>query len=462
MTARLTRQQLLVQSARATAGLTILGSPLLRPSSALAAPFVRRDVDAMTASDPVIVSYRKAVAAMKALPATDPRSWSYQAAIHGTLASPTHTAWNTCQHGNYFFWSWHRMYLHYFERIVRKMSGDYGFALPYWNYESASERTLPVPFRDPASSLYTINRGPGWNAGTASFPFFEVDPSAGFALTNFTSASGSIEQTPHNNVHVLIGGWMGSVPTAAQDPIFFLHHCNIDRLWNLWLAMGGGRADPLTDTTWKTQHYTFFNENATQVSLSGCDVLRAAQQLNYTYENEPPQVNEYCLRFIPPWVYLIEQVFHLPIPPYVIGPRPLPVKVDISRFRDQILPAAKNVDKTLFLRIDGVEAARQPGVVWQVYLGPPGKPTKPESPSFLGSMALFGMGIRDQAKKFMPASFSFPIDRAILAAAQAGANLALTLVPTGPLINGKPSSPKLASKVEIGGFSIVVETRRKR
>jgi hypothetical protein len=77
-------------------------------------------------------------------------------------------------------------------------------------------------------------------------------------------------------------------------------------------------------------------------------------------------------------------------------------------------------------------------------------------------MALFGMGIRDQAKKFMPASFSFPIDRAILAAAQAGANLALTFVPTGPLINGKPSSPKLASKVKIGGFSIAVETRRKR
>ena len=37
---------------------------------------------------------------------------------------------------------------------------------------------------------------------------------------------------------------MGDPLTAAQDPIFWLHHANIDRLWNHWLQQGGGRADP--------------------------------------------------------------------------------------------------------------------------------------------------------------------------------------------------------------------------
>jgi len=33
-----------------------------------------------------------------------------------------------------FFFSWHRMYLYWFERIVRRMSGDDTWALPYWNW----------------------------------------------------------------------------------------------------------------------------------------------------------------------------------------------------------------------------------------------------------------------------------------------------------------------------------------
>ena len=39
----------------------------------------------------------------------------------------------------------------------------------------------------------------------------------------------------HNRVHIYIGGTMLSVPRASNDPIFFLHHCNIDRLYEEWL-----------------------------------------------------------------------------------------------------------------------------------------------------------------------------------------------------------------------------------
>jgi tyrosinase len=48
----------------------------------------------------------------------------------------------------------------------------------------------------------------------------------------------------HGNVHGLVGDGMnmGSVPWAANDPIFWLHHCNIDRLWASWNA--AGRSNP--------------------------------------------------------------------------------------------------------------------------------------------------------------------------------------------------------------------------
>jgi hypothetical protein len=37
----------------------------------------------------------------------------------------------------------------------------------------------------------------------------------------------------HNRVHVWVGGAMGPM-TSPHDPVFFLHHCNVDRIWALW------------------------------------------------------------------------------------------------------------------------------------------------------------------------------------------------------------------------------------
>jgi tyrosinase len=67
----------------------------------------------------------------------------------------------------------------------------------------------------------------------------------------------------HNRVHVWVGGDMapGSSP---NDPVFYLNHCNVDRMWEAWLrrrgrtyvpAAGQGPAghrvnDPLYSIVW--------------------------------------------------------------------------------------------------------------------------------------------------------------------------------------------------------------------
>ena len=419
----------------------------------------------MNAFDPVIAAYRKAVAAMRTLPPSDPRCWTYQAAIHGTFAGPPQTAWNTCQHGNYFFWSWHRMYLYWFERICRRMACDDCFALPYWDYNSPSERQLPPMFRDSASDLFIAQRNPSMNSGAGSLPAWAVDYSAGFGQLNFISASSSLEGLPHNVVHVLVGGWMGSVPTAAQDPIFFLHHCNMDRLWDLWLAQGGGRIDPVLDNTWKNTKYTFFDEEGAQLEMTGCDILRAAQQLHYVYEGEPPQVNDYCLpiRKFPPIIFEKEVILRLPVPPIALGQEPVSVPIDLKNLKQRLGPLAESKTATLFLELDGVEAERQPGVAWQVYVGlPPNTTPAEESPYFVGAMALFGPGIHSEAHdKFEPAHFAFPINRALLAGFRASQERwTITFVPHGILIDGKPSQPKVESPVKIATVSLTVETQK--
>lgn len=52
-------------------------------------------------------------------------------------------------------------------------------------------------------------------------------------------SAGALELDPHNTVHVMVGG-LGGIMTdpnyAALDPLFWLHHCNIDRLWSAWLT----------------------------------------------------------------------------------------------------------------------------------------------------------------------------------------------------------------------------------
>ena len=51
----------------------------------------------------------------------------------------------------------------------------------------------------------------------------------------------------HNRIHQWVAGSMGP-GTSPNDPVFFLHHCNVDRIWALWQAEHPGVAySPLVD-----------------------------------------------------------------------------------------------------------------------------------------------------------------------------------------------------------------------
>ena len=54
--------------------------------------------------------------------------------------------------------------------------------------------------------------------------FFDSDP------TGFSEAFAGF----HDNVHVWVGGEMGNTAWAAYDPLFWSHHCMVDRAWYLW------------------------------------------------------------------------------------------------------------------------------------------------------------------------------------------------------------------------------------
>lgn len=277
-----------IKSAGVAGGLLLLEPPasaqtikdfIFRRRCRDAGAIVRKSFKNLTAAE--LAAFKNGVAVMKSRATNDPTSWAYQAAIHGTTLTPTQTAWNTCQHNITHFFSWHRMELCFFERILRKASGMPSLGLPYWNYSDSADpnaRFLPAAFRTPANAtnpLFTANRNANINNGTGQLSASAVSLAQAIpGPIPFYTFSGNVNGTPHGAVHGGIGGGMGSVPTAALDPIFWLHHCNIDRLWNRWLAGGGGRANPpSTDTVWHNTKFTFFDEFGGQVQMSGAELL---------------------------------------------------------------------------------------------------------------------------------------------------------------------------------------------
>jgi hypothetical protein len=270
--------------ATALAGLTAAGT--LAPSAADARQVrQRRNVYCLSATGPELGAYAKAVQVMQARPATDPTSWLAQANIHGTSAPQAGMISNACQHNTTFFLSWHRMYLHFFERIARQASGNANFALPYWGYSPTGARDLPAAFRDASSPLFNANRRASINTGTP-LAASVVDAGPAMIHVGFNDFTNGINSTPHGVVHTGVGGFggdMSAFETAGRDPIFWLHHANIDRLWELWLLSGGGRVNPTTNSAWMTQTFDFYDEKGATVTLTGAGVVDTATQLGYRY-----------------------------------------------------------------------------------------------------------------------------------------------------------------------------------
>jgi hypothetical protein len=136
----------------------------------------------------------------------------------------------------------------------------------------------------------------------------------------------------------------------------------------------------------------------------------------------------------------------------MLGPNPVLFLINVAQFRQRIAAIAQSQTETLALELDGVEAERQPGVAWQVYVGLPANAAPdPTSPYYVGNVVLFGSGIRSEAHHgFKPAHFAFAINRAILAWLPTNeASVSVTFL---------PSPPNVKSTVCIGHASLTVET----
>lgn len=205
--------------------------------------------------------------------------------------------WDQCQHRTWFFLPWHRPYLIAFENIVRaavvKLGGPADWSLPYWDYDDYQERpetlglprefyekTLPDGTPNPLALPVDLRYGMNGD-GVITLAPVQLDlaraitevqykgvqggsPGFGGPVTGFQHGRnrdypfGLLESSPHNNVHNMVGGdngepdtspsyhegLMADPRTAGLDPVFWLHHANIDRLWQVWLNRDPSHQNP--------------------------------------------------------------------------------------------------------------------------------------------------------------------------------------------------------------------------
>ncbi len=154
------------------------------------------------------------------------------------------------------FLLWHRAYVMAFEATAQSVLASLKdpfaeqFRLPYWDW--LRDSTVPEVFASPSATKFhgpivnplyrcrdTVLKDPTDSVlGDSINPFTEA---AGMGLADF---SAFFRNGWHDSVHFKSGRWMQESKTAAFDPLFWVHHSNVDRLFQVWLNEPGKPSNP--------------------------------------------------------------------------------------------------------------------------------------------------------------------------------------------------------------------------
>ena len=237
------------------------------------------------------------------------------------------------------FLSWHRLYLQSLEFVMRELLSQEGiegaenWAIPYWEYTNPSEGTIPSIFRDQNSPLYELSRGVRINSGESMndigvLQTIENGLKDSDEQSTYQSFNTALDANPHGFMHDVIGGQqdsdadklitgaaqrayaerigagdaddigdfglMGNVASAALDPIFFLHHSYIDKIWSDWNASANAtflNEFQLQENPWNYQYFTPSSDGNPELetySYWGDDPKTVMSEIyypNYSYDD---------------------------------------------------------------------------------------------------------------------------------------------------------------------------------
>jgi tyrosinase len=188
--------------------------------------------------------------------------------------------------------------------------------------------------------------------------------------------------------------------TAALDPIFWLHHANLDRLWEVWRRGTPPRSNP-TDRDWLRMQFELVDKTGARVTMKVRDVLEIEAQLHYTYSGLPAPA---VARAAPAAAEEPQVTADDGVPAETVGAIDEPVVLEGAESAttsfalsppsrpDRARVTAEAGSSTVALSVEDIEGEANPGLLYGVYLNlPAGEPADPESPHYVGTLSFFGI-----------------------------------------------------------------------
>lgn len=151
------------------------------------------------------------------------------------------------------FLPWHRYFLLELEAEMRRF--DSRATVPYWDWTRADSRNLDV---EPWKSFFggrnnTGGRFDHWSYTRANpAPVGQQLPSLDSVIDEVRRGSFTEFRAMECGSHVPGHNWTGETMASTRsplDPLFYLHHCNVDRLWAIWQLNHAGAAQYTLDGT---------------------------------------------------------------------------------------------------------------------------------------------------------------------------------------------------------------------
>lgn len=217
---------------------------------------------------------------------------------------------------------------------------------------------------------------------------------------------GVLEGQPHNNVHNCVGGMSGpqnaggfmQANLSPVDPIFWLHHANIDRVWDTWTrkqisrryptlpdgapTRSGDRPPPHSDyAAWAREPFLFFSDakgNPAPKTTSG-DYAEIGE---FAYEYEPGSGDEIVSMAAASAASPGMRAFPADITTSAVS-LDAPARATVSMPPNLLAPDEAH----LFARVTVAFSGSMHAVPMRLFLG---DDTDPDAPGFAGMLSMFG------------------------------------------------------------------------
>lgn len=250
----------------------------------------RENIETWKANSRSLYLFRRAVEEMQKISDAalmDERGYQWVAGVHGGFGGAPY-----CQHGNLNFLTWHRPYLLDCELKLRDQIKKFAspeeadeWRIPYWRWDDPNVNGIPEAFTAKTyedggaikpnplfAQPYQLPYDPGSPVPPGTKLTFRTPRAlpelkaqgarvrTAMRAKTFTRFSQLLEG-PHNSIHVWVSGFMVTF-RSSFDPLFWVHHCNIDRQWWEWHNNKGDTSIPVDVKRFQCQPFKFDNISA--------------------------------------------------------------------------------------------------------------------------------------------------------------------------------------------------------